>query len=88
MKKLLTFIVMFSLSASISAQVKIGGTPIAPDPSAVLELDGGNSLGLLLPRMRKLDMLAIVTNFRNEFFKYNTDKYFRLFFERKNSELF
>lgn len=60
MKKLLNFIVMFLLSATISAQVKIGGTPIAPDPSAVLELDGGNSLGLLLPRMRKLDMLAIV----------------------------
>jgi hypothetical protein len=43
------------------AQVKIGGTPAAPDASAVLELDGGSTRGLLLPRMRKIDMLAIVS---------------------------
>ena len=45
---------------SAIAQVKIGGTPVAPVPSAVLELDGGNNRGLLLPRMRKLDIDAIV----------------------------
>jgi len=44
---------------SAIAQVKIGGTPVAPVPSAVLELDGGNNRGLLLPRMRKLDIDAI-----------------------------
>lgn len=44
---------------SIQAQVKIGGAPTNPHASAVLELDGGNNRGLLLPRMRKIDMLAI-----------------------------
>ncbi|MES2777320.1 MAG: hypothetical protein V4722_24290 [Bacteroidota bacterium] len=45
---------------NIHAQVKIGGTPEAPHPSAVLEVDGGNTKGLLLPRMRKQDILAMV----------------------------
>jgi hypothetical protein len=48
------------LSISGDAQVKIGGMAVAPVASAVLELDGGSSRGLLLPRMRKLDIDAIV----------------------------
>ncbi len=41
---------------AINAQVKIGGTPVAPVPSAVLELDGGSNKGFLLPRMTKQNM--------------------------------
>jgi len=42
------------------AQVKIGGAPGTPPvSSAVLELDGGNNRGLLLPRMRTMDIFAI-----------------------------
>ena len=47
--------------SATQAQVKIGGALSDPHPSAVLELDGGPTRGLLLPRMRKLDMLAIPT---------------------------
>jgi len=61
MKKFVLLLVLFtSFGISLQAQVKIGGEAAAPHPSAVLELDGGSTRGLLLPRMRKLDMLAIV----------------------------
>jgi hypothetical protein len=52
-----TFLILFF--SNLFAQVKIGGTPEAPVPSAVLELDGGNNRGLLLPRMRKAQIDAI-----------------------------
>lgn len=59
MKHLLTSVFLLFLIPNANAQVKIGGTPVAPDASAVLELDGGNNRGLLLPRMRKMDIDAI-----------------------------
>ncbi len=60
MKKQSTILIcMMLLFFCSNAQVKIGGTPVAPVPSAVLELDGGTTRGLLLPRMRKMDIDAI-----------------------------
>lgn len=59
MKQFLLAIFSFLFCQALVAQVKIGGAPVDPHPSAVLELEGGNSRGLLLPRMRKIDMLAI-----------------------------
>jgi hypothetical protein len=44
------------LNIALLAQVKVGGTPGSPPSSAVLELDGGNKRGLLLPRMQKWDI--------------------------------
>ncbi|MES2775797.1 MAG: hypothetical protein V4722_16605 [Bacteroidota bacterium] len=61
MKHLLFIGFLFSGVAAINAQVKIGGNPVAPHSSAVLELDGGSTRGLLLPRMRKQDMLDIAS---------------------------
>ena len=55
-----TFLIILFLGNALQAQVKIGGAAVIPHASAVLELDGGNNRGLLLPRMRKMDMLAIV----------------------------
>ena len=61
MKKFVLLLGLFTVfGISLQAQVKIGGAAAIPHPSAVLELDGGSTRGLLLPRMRKLDMLAIV----------------------------
>jgi len=60
MKSIYLFVLAFSLNGSLLAQVKIGGAPGEPPvASAVLELDGGNNRGLLLPRMRKMDIDAI-----------------------------
>jgi hypothetical protein len=59
MKPSLTLILLSFFFLGVDAQVKIGGTPVAPVPSAVLELDGGTTRGLLLPRMRKMDIDAI-----------------------------
>jgi hypothetical protein len=42
------------------AQVKIGGVPANPHASAILELDGGTTRGLLLPRMQISDLNNIV----------------------------
>jgi trimeric autotransporter adhesin len=53
------FMLVFSFWGSLQAQVKIGGAAEIPHSSAVLELDGGNNRGLLLPRMRKMDIDAI-----------------------------
>lgn len=50
---------VFTFWGSLQAQVKIGGVAEIPHSSAVLELDGGNNRGLLLPRMRKMDIDAI-----------------------------
>jgi len=61
MKKYALLLVLFAgFCVSLPAQVKIGGAAAIPHPSAVLELDGGNNRGLLLPRMRKMDIDAIV----------------------------
>jgi hypothetical protein len=59
MKTLISFMLFGSLSGNVYAQVKIGGAPVAAHPSAVIELDGGTSKGLLLPRMTKQNMLDI-----------------------------
>jgi hypothetical protein len=56
MKLIVVSAFLILLFANVNAQVKIGGTPVAPVPSAVLELDGGNNKGLLLPRMTKQNM--------------------------------
>jgi len=60
MKHILTMVFLLLLILNLNAQVKIGGNPVAPVSSAVLELDGGNNRGLLLPRMRKMDIVAII----------------------------
>ncbi len=60
MKQFLTVGFLILFITNISGQVRIGMTPGSPVASAVLELDGGTDRGLLLPRMRKMDMLAIV----------------------------
>jgi hypothetical protein len=58
MKKYSFLLILFiGLSISLNAQVKIGGTPVAAHPSAVLEIDGGVNKGLLFPRMTKQNML-------------------------------
>jgi hypothetical protein len=59
MKTLISFMLIGSLFGNVYAQVKIGGAPVAAHPSAVVELDGGNNKGLLLPRMTKQNMLDI-----------------------------
>lgn len=59
MSKSIFIYVLLFIVASLQAQVHIGPTAQAPDPSAVLELESGFNKGLLLPRMRKIDMLAI-----------------------------
>ncbi len=59
MKKILLICIACFVFKNPEAQVRIGGSPITPHESAVLELDGGSTRGLLLPRMRKPEMLAI-----------------------------
>lgn len=59
MSKSIFIYVLLFIATSLEAQVHIGPTAQAPDPSAVLELESGSNKGLLLPRMRKIDMLAI-----------------------------
>jgi hypothetical protein len=60
MKRYPFVIILFTIVANtLHAQVKIGGAAEIPHASAVLELDGGNNRGLLLPRMRKMDIDAI-----------------------------
>ena len=46
MKQILVITFLSLWFASVNAQVKIGGTPEAPVPSAVLELDGGTTRGI------------------------------------------
>lgn len=58
LKSIFIYVLLFIVT-SLEAQVHIGPTAQAPDPSAVLELESGFNKGLLLPRMRKIDMLAI-----------------------------
>lgn len=52
--------ILSSILISMTAQVKIGGSG-SPDPSAVLELDGGTNKGLLLPRMTETRMYQMTT---------------------------
>ncbi len=59
MKSILISAFLILLFVNVHAQVKIGGTPVASVPSSVLELDGGTTRGLLLPRMRKMDIDSI-----------------------------
>lgn len=56
MKQFLISTLLVLLFTNVHAQIKIGGTPVPPVPSAVLELDGGTNKGLLLPRMTKQNM--------------------------------
>ncbi len=60
MKPMLTTSFLIIFVSSLYAQVKIGGAAEIPHASAVLELDGGSNRGLLLPRMRKQEIDAIV----------------------------
>jgi hypothetical protein len=57
-KKILNLFVALVASLFTQSQVKIGGAG-NPDPGAVLDLDGGTSRGLLLPRLTNTDMLAM-----------------------------
>jgi len=60
MKKYFVLCLLTLLCQALSAQVKIGVAPADPHSSAILELDGVDNRGLLLPRMRKMSMQAIV----------------------------
>jgi hypothetical protein len=61
MKRFITSALLVSIVMCSNAQVKIGGNAgVPPDATAVLDLEGGATRGLLLPRMRKIDMLSIV----------------------------
>jgi hypothetical protein len=60
MKRIFSICFCIFFVLNVNAQVKIGGVAEPPHISAVLELDGGTTRGLLLPRMRKLDIDAIV----------------------------
>lgn len=53
-------LVWAAASVTVKAQVKIGGTPGAPHPSAILEL-ADTSRGLLLPRLNNTQRNAIGT---------------------------
>lgn len=48
---LITFLLLSTYYIEVKAQVKIGGTPVPPPASAMLEIDGGTSKTLLLPRL-------------------------------------
>jgi hypothetical protein len=71
------YVILFILfcvpALRINAQVKIGGTPGAAHPSAVLEVDGGTNKGLLLPRLTNAQMGAIASP-QDGLMIYNTDK--------------
>jgi hypothetical protein len=55
------------------AQVKIGGAPGAPHPTAVLELESSNQ-GLLLPRLNTINILTMPTDPQSKgLMVYNTD---------------
>ncbi len=58
--KLLLVCCIFSASI-VQAQVKIGGAATNPHASSILELDGGTTRGLLLPRMTTANMNAIAS---------------------------
>jgi C1q domain len=60
MKKNIVIILLLFISGLANAQVKIGG-PGNPDSNAVLELDGGNNKGLLLPRLTSSRMNQMTT---------------------------
>lgn len=59
-KSLILGLVFLAYVFPLCSQVKIGGSG-APDPNAVLELDGGADKGLLLPRLTDAQMNAMVT---------------------------
>jgi len=81
MKQLLVSAFLILLLANVNAQVKIGGTPVAPVPSAVLELDGGTNKGLLLPRMT-LQNITDIQNAAEGLMIYATDQ--KAVYLRKN----
>ena len=61
MNKLLLFgFVSLIFIECLNAQVKIG-SPGTPNTNAVLELDGGTSKGLLLPKLTNTEMIALNT---------------------------
>ncbi|MES2777045.1 MAG: hypothetical protein V4722_22905 [Bacteroidota bacterium] len=59
MKNLLAPCALLLICVTTNAQVKIGGTPVAPHSSSILELDGGINKGFLLPRMTTTQIKAI-----------------------------
>ena len=58
--KSLLVVILFFLFTSVHAQVKIGSVG-NPNSNAVLELDGGTSKGLLLPRLSNTQITALTT---------------------------
>ena len=59
-KSLLLSFMLFIAVNNLQAQVKIG-SPGTPNTNAVLELDGGTSKGLLLPRLTNTQINALTT---------------------------
>jgi hypothetical protein len=70
MKKLLVLLTALS-SAALNAQVKIGGTG-EPKASAVLEVDGGGTKGLLIPQVT-LSQRTAISNPARGLLVYQTD---------------
>ncbi len=79
MKNKLIFLFFTSCFSLIHAQVKIGGAATNPHTSSILELDGGSTRGLLLPRMTTANMNAIASPAEGLMIYNTTEKttYFR-----------
>lgn len=61
MKTNIIFLFCLISFSMLQAQVKIGGAATNPHASAILELDGGTTRGLLMPRMTTANMNAIAS---------------------------
>jgi hypothetical protein len=57
---ILAFILFIGANIYLQAQVKIGSAG-TPNDNAVLELDGGTSRGLLLPKLNAIEITALTT---------------------------
>ncbi|MBL7820700.1 MAG: hypothetical protein JNL65_08790 [Saprospiraceae bacterium] len=74
MKTNIIFLFCLISFSILQAQVKIGGAATNPHASAILELDGGTSRGLLMPRMTTANMNAIASPAEGLMIYNTTDK--------------
>jgi len=74
MKTIVIFLFCLISFSVLQAQVKIGGAATNPHASAILELDGGTTRGLLMPRMTTANMNAIASPAEGLMIYNTTDK--------------